>query len=100
VRVDMELISKDTAIRVVDSGRNRQQLVDMMQAVPPVNAIEIPDGATNGDMIKAMFPKCEQKEHINNNGYFEMYFDNDLKNADYMRVSKKWWNAPYKGSEG
>jgi hypothetical protein len=63
------------------------------------SAICIPENATNGDMIKAMFPKCEQKEHINNNGYFEMYFDNDLKNADYMRVSKKWWNAPYKGGE-
>ena len=63
------------------------------------SAICIPENATNGDMIKAMFPKCEQKEHINNNGYFEMYFDNDLKNADYMRVSKKWWNAPYKEAE-
>jgi hypothetical protein len=63
------------------------------------SAICIPENATNGDMIKTMFPKCEQKEHINNNGYFEMYFDNDLKNADYMRVSKKWWNAPYKEAE-
>ena len=53
---------------------------------------------TNGDMIKAMFPNCEQKEHMNN-GYFEMYFDNDLKNASYMRVSKDWWNAPYKPTQ-
>ena len=50
---------------------------------------------TNGDMIKTMFPNCEQKEHMNN-GYFEMYFDNNLRNASYMRVSKAWWNAPYK----
>lgn len=60
-----------------------------------VQAIPIPKGATNGDMIKAMFQNCEQKEHMNN-GYFEMYFDNDLKNASYMRVSKNWWNAPFK----
>lgn len=60
-----------------------------------VDAIEIPKNATNGDMIEKMFPNCEQKEHMNN-GYFEMYFDNDLKNASYMRVSKDWWNAPYK----
>ena len=60
-----------------------------------VQAIPIPEGATNGDMIKAMFPNCEQKEYIHN-GYFDMYFDNDLKNASYMRVSKYWWNAPYK----
>jgi len=57
--------------------------------------VEISGKLTNGDMIKAMFPNCEQKEHMNN-GYFEMYFDNDLKNASYMRVSKDWWNAPFK----
>ena len=59
------------------------------------NYTPIPKNATNGDMIEAMFPNCEQKEHMNN-GYFEMYFDNDLKNASYMRVSKDWWNASYK----
>ena len=57
--------------------------------------VEVLGNLTNGDMIKALFPNCEQKEHMNN-GYFEMYFDNDLKNASYMRVSKDWWNAPYK----
>lgn len=59
-----------------------------------VQAIPIPKRATNGDMIEAMFPNCEQKEHMNN-GYFEMYFDNDLGNASYMRISKEWWRAPY-----
>lgn len=60
-----------------------------------IGAIPIPKRATNGDVIEAIFPNCEQKEHINN-GYFEMYFDNDLRNASYMRVSKEWWNAQYK----
>lgn len=86
----MELISKDTAIRVVDSGRNRQQLVDMMKAVPPVNAIEIPEGATNGDMIKAMFPN---EEIIESDGAC-VYV------GAKMRFDKDWWNAPYKGVEG
>lgn len=49
---------------------------------------------TNGGMIKAMFPNCVQKEHMNN-GYFEMYFDDNPTNASYMRVSKAWWRAPY-----
>lgn len=62
---------------------------------PTADVVEIPEGATNGDMVKAMFPNCEQKEHINN-GYFEMYFDGDFGNASYMRVSKDWWDAPYK----
>lgn len=60
-----------------------------------VHRIEIPKNATNGDMIKAMFPNCEQKGNIHNR-YFEMYFDNDLRNASYMTVNKEWWNAPYK----
>lgn len=67
----------------------------MVNEAPTVKAIPIPDGATNGDVIKAMFPDCEQKRPINN-GYFEMYFNKDLRNASYMRVSKEFWNAPYK----
>ena len=59
-----------------------------------VQAIPIPDNATNGDVIKAMFPNCEQKEHVSM-GYSEMYFDNDLGNASYMRVSEEWWNTLY-----
>ncbi len=55
----------------------------------------IQDGATNGNVIKVLFPNCEQKEPIYN-GYFEMYFDNDLGNASYMRVSKDFWDAKYK----
>lgn len=92
----MELISKDTAIRVVDSGRNRQQLVDMMQAVPPVNAIEIPKGATNGDMLKAMFNVVE-KQRFDKDCYSLVIvtIDGETKYFDL-----RWWDAPYKGSEG
>jgi hypothetical protein len=59
----------------------------------------ISDNATNGDMIKAMFPNCEQKENIHN-GYFEMYFDGDFGNPSYMRVREYWWNAPYRNNKG
>lgn len=45
-----------------------------------VNAIVIPEGATNGDMIKALF--------------------NDFESALLVQViSKEWWNAPYKKVE-
>lgn len=81
----MELISKDTAIRVVDSGRNRQQLVDMMRAVPPVNAIEIPDGATNGDVIMAIYPSGEYQQ----TSRYNIVFDGVIYEVE-------WWNAPYK----
>lgn len=41
----------------------------------------IPDDATNGDMVKAMFP------NVNNSNM-------DL--VDVFKNAKSWWNSPYK----
>ena len=51
-----------------------------------VNAIVIPEGATNGDVIKVMFPNFHTNEmsHTIWVGYDDMSF------------RKEWWNAPYK----
>lgn len=59
------------------------------------NAIIVPKNATNGDMIKAMFPNAEIKEIIGS-------FDKDKllgyrtwlggRSQDYLL---DWWNAPY-----
>ena len=43
-----------------------------------VQAVSIPDNATNGDVIKAMFPKC-------------------MWNA--IGQDEEWWNTPYEGSD-
>ena len=43
--------------------------------------IEIPDGATNGDMIKAVFP-------------LEVWLQ--MKAREF---NKSWWNAPYEGGK-
>ena len=68
-------------------------LKDCMVAVDKqltVNVIPIPEGATNGDMIKAMFPSSEVREimddlvHYTLDGYVGNY------------TTKDWWNAPYK----
>ena len=59
------------------------------------NGTPIPEGATNGDMIKAMFPLVEVKEK--NNGY-EVYFGIGTATQYF---NHQWWNAPYKKeSEG
>ena len=71
-------------LRLTETGRN------FLEAVDEPDAIIIPEGATNGDMIKAMFNcmvLCVSKgkvyvEHI----YFP--FDED------------WWNAPYNKQHG
>ena len=61
-----------------------------------VNTIEIPKNATNGDMIKAMFPDAEIKEI---RGTFEG--NNLLGYRTYLGGRSQdflldWWNAPFK----
>lgn len=66
---------------------------DLFELKHNPNIIEIPDNATNGDMIKALFPNAEywdstefeNEERIN----FE---DNDCLEC----LNLDWWNAPYK----
>ncbi len=91
-------------LRLTEVGRDLLENIALSKHTNPssikvddkkIDIIPIPEGATIGDIIKAMFPNCEQKEPMYN-GYFEKYFDDDLENASYMRVSKDFWNAPYK----
>lgn len=56
-----------------------------------VNAIVIPKGATNGDVIEAMFPNINQ----NPNPFIECY-DFYVNGVTVMKTDKEWWNAPYK----
>ena len=53
--------------------------------------IEIPDGATNGDMIMAMFPTATANVFAKEVG---------VKGLDtYSTFTKKWWNTPYEGGK-
>lgn len=52
---------------------------EVLDKQPPVNAIIIPEGATNGDMLTALFG------------------ENALITLDTHNYLKKWWDAPYKG---
>lgn len=42
---------------------------EIIDGLPTVNAVVIPDNATNGDMIKALFPKWEYRESTVQIGY-------------------------------
>ena len=53
------------------------------------NRIEIPNGATNGDMIKTMFPNIEI-EGIGG----EIKCIATKNGTSYFALD--WWNAPYK----
>ena len=52
------------------------------------NAIIIPRGATNGDVIKAIFPGCRPIEGT-------LLIDTDI-----AVFEPDWWKAPYKRTEG
>ena len=68
-------------------GYTEKQIIE----APTVNAIPIPEGATNGDMIMAMFPNAKANVFVKEVG---------VKGLDtYSVFTKKWWNAPYKGGK-
>lgn len=83
-------LPKETVLRIIDSPRTKEQMVDMIKGIPEVEAIEIKEEMTNGDMIKAMFPSSEVREtmddlvHYTLDGYVGAY------------TPKDWWNTPYK----
>lgn len=52
------------------------------------NIIEIPDNATNGDVIKAVFPGAKLEESRLLVFMFAQDFDVSL-------IDRDWWNAPY-----
>lgn len=56
-------------------------------AYEKVDFIEIPEGATNGEMIKAMFPNIPLGEDD------FLVRKSRHKNTDYW---KAWWDSPYR----
>jgi len=64
---------------------DREDLIDNIQALPPVTPT-FPKGATNGDIIKAMF-NCMVIDISKGKVYVEHI---------YFPFDEEWWNAPYK----
>jgi hypothetical protein len=54
----------------------------------------IPDGATNGDMIKAMFPTAKTWEVTRDDVHCAYIEFKDICEIKSFPLS--WWNAPYK----
>lgn len=64
----------------------RKQIED----ISPVPAIPIPDNATNGDMIKAMFPQLKIRILPD----MVIVFGEDYAFQHHYPID--WWNSPYK----
>lgn len=57
------------------------------------NGTPIPDNATNGDMIKAMFPNTEVDDYdYGKDPVIDVY---GIDDTEYITLRKTWWNAPY-----
>jgi len=53
------------------------------------NCTPIPDNATNGDVLKAMFPNIEVEEQGKD---LFIVFNMDIQGTPFY---KAWWNSPY-----
>ena len=54
----------------------------------------IPENATNGDMIKALFPNAEIFKREEYGYHYVFVTIKDMGNC--WKIRGEWWNAPYK----
>ena len=67
------------------------------------SVITVPEGATNGDMIKAVFPNCEVTPHVRTDTLSTAVstYGIDVKvfhtDGSYFKLwfTDEWWNSPY-----
>lgn len=78
------VMKKDTSFDEYSTGSILSKIIQ--------NGTPILDNATNGDMIKVLFPNCDCLEFIHDiNVYPDKTRQKVVGNFD-----RDWWNAPYK----
>jgi len=65
----------------------------IINSLPTANVISIPEGATNGEMLKSMFPNVEIEGICGLEGLQCVAVSIGL-GTSYFALD--WWNAPYK----
>ena len=72
---------------------------EVVESCAEIKVIPIPPRATNGDMIKAMFPNAQIDYHEESD-LVDDYVTVFIKGCDTCQdYSYDWWNAPYEGGE-
>lgn len=62
------------------------------------NGVILPDNATNGDVIKAMFPKGKVRREVSCTHDKTVFsFPDGTYFGAECRFNTDWWNEPYKG---
>lgn len=98
------LISRNVAITALNEAqieydvnyRGLGEAKEIIDSLPTVNAIVIPDNATNGDMMKILFPDFEIRENKLSIAFWTLMSDGSY---EYNSLPKEWWNTPYKKGE-
>lgn len=73
-----------------------EDVIDIVENAPTLDVVQIPEGATNGDMLKALFPYIREEDKC------QMYYSVNLENLSRDRafnevgIKKDWWDAPYR----
>ena len=90
VEIYTERYNDSTFIERIESGG--EGFVELVVNDDRWDMVKIPADATNGDVIKAMFPNVE----IIPDKYTPSV-DLSVGGIMMMRVDRNWWNAKYKG---
>ena len=87
----MRIIEIDKELAEKEHWYTDKELWTVVKAVQ--NGIPIPDNATNGDVIKAMFPNTEVDDYdYGKDPVIDVY---GIDDTEYITLRKTWWNAPY-----
>lgn len=85
--------ASDSEVRYGDIDNRYDEVMKRVEAFEmAIEALKlIPDNATNGEVIKALFPKWQQLngDHV--------WLSCDLDDFTHIAYTPDWWNAPYKG---
>jgi hypothetical protein len=83
-------IPEETYNKIFNTHINMRGIADNAIA----NGTPIPDNATNGDVIKAIFPNTEVDDYdYGKDPVIDVY---GIDDTEYITLRKDWWNAPYK----
>jgi hypothetical protein len=91
----IEKVTNESSIVDKEKHKTLMEDIERIQNALTVNAIPIPDGATNGDMIMAMFPNLTIYGIDKENDCITICIDDIF----YQKFRYSWWNAPYEGGK-
>lgn len=92
MQVDAPMNWTDTDFELGEEWQYKSDM-EVIESCAEVNAIPIPPRATNGDMIKALFPNSIVCEPIVEDDIIHVVFADKTDSA--IGFDYSWWNAPY-----